>query len=114
MDAQRMYVLSVITLGLDTLIIAMSFSGALCLGIAVATDSVHAYGAAKLFSGICLGSGILYSGIFIWYRVLVGSRLVLKGPIFDYDLRLQVPVLLAVIGFPVLVSVFLIKFRTKR
>lgn len=109
LDAERMHAFSLTALGLDTLIIAAAFAGALCLGIAVATDSRHAYATAKLLAGLCMGAGLAFVAVFLWYRGMVGARVLLKGPIFDYDLRIQVPILASLAGYPGLALYFILK-----
>ena len=95
-------------LAIDTAIIALSFACGLSLGISVAADSAASFSTAKWLGWISIGLGVAYSAIMVLYQVKVGPRIVLKGPIFDYDLSMQLPIALAVGGFPVSFAVYLL------
>lgn len=111
LDVDRMLPLIIITLAADTMVIAMSFTGALFLGIAVSTESKFAFFLAQALGWASSGVGLAYSTLMIVYRLFVGHRVLLKGPIFDYDLHLQVPIMLAVWAFPVIFGIFSFRMR---
>ena len=99
-DADAMYFIALIALSLDTAIIAVCFACGLTLGISVAADNLKGFSAARSLGWVALGLGLAFSAIMILYQILVGQRLVLKGPVFDYDLSMQLPIALAVGGYP--------------
>ena len=99
-DAGAMYFITLIALTLDTAIIAVCFACGLMLGISVAADKQNGFSAAQGLGWVALGLGLAFSAIMITYQILVGRRLVLKGPIFDYDLSMQPPIAIAVGGYP--------------
>lgn len=103
-DARRMHILILVALALDTAVIAVAACGGLTLGMATATESPAA---AKTALALGIASpvlGLAYSADMLVYRIGLGSRHVLKGPIFDYHMRLQPPVILAMAAFPVIVA----------
>jgi hypothetical protein len=114
MDADLMHGLILGALAIDTAIIALSFACGLTLGISVATDSPASFSAAKWLGWASIGLGLLYSVIMIIYQCKVGPRIILKGPIFDYDLGMQVPIALAVGGFPLSLTTYLLHCRRNR
>jgi len=114
MDADIMHGLILGALAVDTAIIALSFACGLSLGISVATDSPASFSAAKWLGWISIGLGLLYSVIIIIYQCKVGPRIILKGPIFDYDLGMQLPIALAVGGFPLSFGNYLLYCLRKR
>jgi len=114
LDADLMHGFILGALAIDTAIIALSFACGLTLGIGVATDSPASFSAAKWLGWISIGLGLLYSVIMITYQCRVGSRVVLKGPIFDYDLGMQLPIALAVGGFPLSFAMYLLYCLRKR
>ena len=99
-DAGEMYAIILAALAIDTSVIALSFACGLVLGISLAAESVTDYKGADILGWISVGLGTLYAIIMIAYQVKVGPRIILKGPIFDYDLGMQVPIAAAVGGFP--------------
>jgi hypothetical protein len=99
-DADSMHALALAALAADTAVIALSFACGMVLGLAVATESKATFTAAKGIGWAAVGLGVLFSAIMVVYQFRVGPRLVLKGPIFDYDLSMQPPIILAVGGFP--------------
>ena len=99
-DADSMHGIALAALAVDTAVIALSFVCGILLGVAVATESGSTFAAAKGLGWIVIGLGLVFSGLMVWYQIKVGPRLVLKGPIFDYDLSMQPPIALAVGGFP--------------
>lgn len=106
MDADRMHALILVGIAVDTAIIALSFTGALILGMAVATESVSTYSISRIMGWIAGGLGSAFSLLMFIYRALVGKRVLLKGPIFDYNLGLQIPIVVACVGFPLALVVF--------
>ena len=109
LDVERMHPLILLALAADTMIIALSFTGALSLGIAVSTDSNPAFLLAKAIAWTASGIGLAYSILMIIYRFFVGTRVLLKGPIYDYDLHLQIPIMIAVFAFPIMLGIFSFK-----
>lgn len=107
-DANRMHALILIAIAIDTAIIAISFTGALILGIAVATDNASTYSLSKGMGWTAGGLGCAFTVLMLVYRMLVGSRILLKGPIFDYHLGIQIPIAMALIGFPLAIFVYAI------
>lgn len=113
-DAESMYPLSLCILVDDTLIVALSFITILVLVVAVARESGAALAAVKALVMGTLALGLLYSALMLAYRFQVGPRRTLKGPIFDYDLRLSPLVVLALLGFPATsVAYFLYSWRRR-
>ena len=106
LDADSMHALILVAIAVDTAIIALSFTGALILGMAVATESVSTYAISRVMGWVAGGLGSAFTVLMLWYRVLVGPRILLKGPIFDYNLGLQIPIVLASIGFPLALIAF--------
>ncbi|MCE5256938.1 MAG: hypothetical protein LLF89_08860 [Spirochaetaceae bacterium] len=111
-DADSMYVHMLVSLLLDTGVIIAAFSCLLFLAVAIATESSRANSVAAFFDYCALVLGILYSVSMIIYQIRVGPRVVLKGPIFDYNLHMQIPVIVAVAGYPLAALGFLIKRKT--
>lgn len=99
-DADSMHFITLVALAVDTAVIAISFACGLLLGVAVATDSAKSFAIAQGLGWVSIGLGLVFSALMVWYQVKVGPRLVLKGPIFDYDLSMQPPIAIAVGGFP--------------
>lgn len=99
-DAERMHALILTCLAMNTAIVTLSTVGALALGIAVATDGKTAHSLATGSTRTVLGLGVLFAILMSLYRILVGERVLLKGPIFDYHLGLQIPILLAMVAYP--------------
>jgi len=95
-----MHALALVALAADTAVIALSFVCGILLGVAVATESSPIFTAAKGVGWAAVGLGLIFSALMIVYQLKVGPRLVLKGPIFDYDLSMQPPIALAAGGFP--------------
>jgi len=113
-DADSMYSLILAALAAETSIIAISFIGALGLGIATSTESAKTYALARAFGWLSAGLGLVYAILMVYYQIRVGPRVVLKGPIFDYDLSMQIPILLAVIGYPATMAVYALFLYRKR
>lgn len=99
-DAETMHAIILAALAADTAVIALSFACGLVLGISLATESAPVYRGAEILGWVSVGMGVLYAGIMIVYQLKVGPRVLLKGPIFDYDLGMQVPIAAAAAGFP--------------
>ncbi len=95
-----MHALILVAIAVDTAVIALAFTGALILGMAVATENRGTYSFSIALGWTAGGLGCAFSALMLIYRLLVDSRILLKGPIFDYHLELQIPIALAVIGFP--------------
>lgn len=113
-DADSMYRLILAALAVETSIIALSFIGALGLGIATSTENAKTYAFARAFGWLSAGLGLLYTILMIYYQIRVGPRVVLKGPIFDYDLSMQIPILLAVAGYPATIAIYTLFLSKKR
>lgn len=105
-DADSMHALILVAIAVDTAIIALSFTGALILGMAVATESLGTYAISRAMGWVAGGLGCAFTALMLWYRTLVGPRVILKGPIFDYNLGLQIPIVVAVAGFPLALVAF--------
>ena len=99
-DADSMHAIALAALAVDTAVIALSFVCGMLLGVAVATESGSTFAVAKGLGWATIGLGLIFSALMVLYQFKVGSRLVLKGPIFDYDLSMQPPIALAVCRFP--------------
>lgn len=111
MDAPMMHRLVFASLAFNTVVIACSASGALCLGIAIALESprlltvVHGLLVGSLFSGCT------FSTLLVLYFTRLAPRFVLKGPVFDYDMRLQPTVAIAMLAFPVITFIVILFWR---
>lgn len=99
-DAELMHAMILAALAADTAVIALCFACGLTLGVSLATESAVAYRGAGILGWVSVGVGVLYAFLMIAYQIKVGPRVVLKGPIFDYDLGMQAPIAAAVGGFP--------------
>jgi len=99
-DADTMHALILSALAIDTAIITVAFACGLLLGVSLATENAGTYTAAKGLGWLAIGLGLAFSALMITYQLKVGPRTVLKGPIYDYDLSMQIPILLAVGGYP--------------
>jgi len=108
-DADPMATNALISLLLNTGVIVASFVCLLLLAIAVATENARVEEGAVFSAYSALALGVLYSVSTILYQIRVGPRLLLKGPIFDYNLHMQIPVILAVAGYPLLTIFFLLE-----
>ncbi|MDX9828243.1 MAG: hypothetical protein RBT73_10920 [Spirochaetia bacterium] len=106
LDADSIQPLILAALIDNTLIVALSFAGILMLGIAVASDGRASFYTAKVIIWNILILGITLILLIILYKLKLGSRMLLKGPIYDYNLRLQPPLLLALAGYPLVVIGF--------
>ncbi len=99
-DAFSMRPLTLAALVNNTLIVALSFAAMLILGISVASDSRIGQSAAKIMTWTVLILGMLLVLLIFLYKLRLGSRTLLKGPIYDYNLRFQPPLLIALGGYP--------------
>ena len=113
-DADVMHALILTALAIDTAIIALSFASGLLLGVSLATENLGTFSAAKGLGWLAIGLGMAFSAIMITYQLKVGPRTVLKGPIYDYDLSMQIPILLAVGGYPLSFILYLAHSLKKR
>ena len=111
-DADAMTQNALVSLLLNTVIIALSFVCILISVMAIATDNARLLTAASVLVVVMLVGGLLYSVSTLLYQYRVGPRLTLKGPVFDYDLHMQVPVVIAVAAYPLL-SIFWLVARRK-
>lgn len=102
-DAGTMRPLMLVALISNTLIVALSFTAILILGISVASDSKAGLAAAKVITWSVLSLGILLILLIIVYKIKLGPRLLMKGPIYDYNLRIQPPLAVALAGYPLTV-----------
>ncbi len=109
-----MHVLILSALAIDTAIIAVTFACGLLLGVSLATENAGTFTAAKGLGWLAIGLGLGFSAIMIIYQMKVGPRTVLKGPIYDYDLSMQLPILLAVGGYPLSFILYLAHSLKKR
>jgi hypothetical protein len=106
LDTDMMYGLILAALAFETAVIALTLAGGMSLGIATATESKITFFAAGAMGWISASFGVIYAILMIIYEIKVGPRKVLKGPIFDYNLHLQPPILLAVAGFPIVMIIY--------
>ena len=109
MDAAKVHPVTLLALAVDTSIIVVSFLGFASLGTMVSTDKGRAFSAVLVLTWTNALLGIGYSLLMFIYGELLGSRTILKGPIYDYDLRFQIPVIVAMAGYPVVFAVVLLK-----
>jgi hypothetical protein len=100
-DANLMHAFILVALAADTAVIALSFACGLMMGISVTTESAGSFAVAKGLGWASIVLGLAFSAIMIAYEIKVGPRQVLKGPIFDYNLSMQLPIALAVGGYPI-------------
>ena len=115
MDAAYLHLLSLSALADLTAVVVLSFASILMLSIAVAMDSDTSLKAAEVLAWTALVLGLAYSGIMVVYRLEVWPRIVLKGPVFDYNVGLQPPIVLASGGFPLACLLYLVAgFRKRR
>ena len=114
MDAESMYIHIGTALILVTSVIVLSFVALMCLGVSVALESRRLADVAKMLGGAALVLGLAYVLLMVFYQVRVGSRFVLKGPVYDYDLSMKPPVVLAVGGYPLLLLVWILQRLKKR
>ena len=113
-DASAMFAIASASVIFNTVIVACSAVGALALGISVALDNkkwLSVSWAIGLCASVC---GILYSLTIILYKIRIGGRHVLKGPIFDYSLALQLPIVLAVAGYILVFILWIALMRSAR
>lgn len=114
-DADAMHAIILAALAANTAGLALSFACGLMLGVCVATDGEKAFAFARGLAWAAVGLGLAYSAIMIFYQIKVGPRLILKGPIFDYDLGMQPPIALAVGGYPLVFLLYqLYRFKKQR
>lgn len=102
-----MHLFSLTALTVDTAVIALSFACGLMMGVSVATESASSFTVAKGLGWASIALGLAFSAIMIAYQIKVGPRQILKGPIFDYDLSMQVPIVFAVGGYPISFAAYL-------
>lgn len=113
-DADSMHSLILTALVADTAVIVLSFACLMTLGISVATDSRRGFAVAKGIGWATIAFGLVFSIFMIIYKVGVGPRLILKGPIYDYDLSLQPPIALAMGAYPVAFATYLLYCLRKK
>lgn len=113
LDADKIFPLIFASLVLDTAAIAFSLAGGLTLGIAVAVENKATFSVARALAWIAAACGIIYSIFMIVYEIELRGRTILKGPIFDYNLRPQLTILAAIGGFPVVALLFEIVSRRR-
>jgi hypothetical protein len=111
MDAQRMYRIILAAMVFDTAAIVFSLSGALALGIATSTESVRAAVAARILATIAVVSGFAYTVDMVLYFLELGTRSVLKGPVFDYVMKIQPLIAMGMAAFAALAPAMLRLFR---
>jgi uncharacterized membrane protein len=107
-DAESIKPLILSSLVINTFIVAFSFIALLLLGVYIATDSKAGIIAVKVLVLIILTLGISLLLLLIVYKIKLGTRLILKGPIYDYDLGFKPPLLLALFGYPALIVGYLV------
>ncbi|HNX73071.1 MAG TPA: hypothetical protein PK759_03845 [Spirochaetales bacterium] len=112
MDADAMTQNALVSLLLNTIIIAISLVCMLVSVMAIATDNARVLTTASVLVVVMLVFGLLYSVSTLLYQYRVGPRLTLKGPVFDYDLHMQVPVVIAVAAYPLLSIFWLVARRS--
>ncbi|MDX9783780.1 MAG: hypothetical protein RBT72_03400 [Spirochaetia bacterium] len=103
LDADSIKPLILAALVNNTIIIALSFTALLILGIFIASDDTKSLFAVKVIVWSILSLGFILVLLLIVYKIKLGSRLLLKGPIYDYNLRLQPPLLLSLVGYPLVI-----------
>jgi hypothetical protein len=114
MDAESMFTLIETALILVTSVIVFSFVSLMCLGVSVALESRKLADVARLLGIASLALGLAYVVLMVFYQARVGTRFVLKGPVYDYNLAMKPPVALAVGGFPLLLILTLVqRFRSR-
>ncbi|HWR12367.1 MAG TPA: hypothetical protein VN445_11125 [Rectinemataceae bacterium] len=113
-DADAMHGLILTALAIDTAIIAIAFACGLVLGVSLATESPGTFAAAKWLGWISIGLGLAFSATMLFYQLRVGARIILKGPIFDYDLSMQIPIAAAVGGYPLAFVLYLTSCLRRR
>ncbi len=113
MDAEKMHLFILAALILDTVAIVLATSGGLALGIATATESYRISRLSTILATAAILSGFAYSADMAIYFVMLGPRSILKGPVFDYNLRLQPPVAIGMAAFAIL-SLCLFRLRKIR
>lgn len=111
MDAETMYAIAAFAIVCDTAVVALSAIGALILGISVAFEKKPWLMIARMLGMSAAGAGLLYSLSSVLYRLCVGARRVLKGPIFDYNLTMQPTILIALVGFIIVFGFWILLFR---
>ncbi len=110
-DAGSVQPLILAALVTNTLVVSLSFACLLTLGIAVASDEQRTFSLARILVWTVLGLGLLLSVLALAYRLKVGDRTILKGPIYDYNLRFQPPLVFAAIGYPLVCILYLMDRR---
>jgi len=112
-DADSMHAMALMALAADTAVIVLAFACGLALGASVATEGERGFAAAKSLGWAAIGLGLLFSAVMMIYQIKVGPRLLLKGPIYDYDLSMQIPIALAVAGYPLTFALYFLYCRKK-
>jgi hypothetical protein len=107
-DAEVLYALSLAALADITAVVVCSFACVLMLSVFVALESEPCLKAVKALAWMALGWGVVYSALIAAYRIEAWPRTVLKGPIFDYDVGLQPPIVVALAGFPLSAIVYVL------
>jgi len=113
-DAAAMFVIASASVIFNTAIVAFSAVGALALGISVALDNrkwLSVSWAIGLCASVC---GILYSFSVIIYKIRLGERRILKGPVFDYNLTLQPPIIIGIAGYILVFILWIALMRSAR
>lgn len=106
-DAASLLPLSAACNGCAVAIACLAFLGILGLGASAAGRPAEGRGslpsrAAYLFSGASAAAsavlGIGFAGLSVAYRISVGARVLLKGPVRDYSLALEPTIALGAVG----------------
>jgi len=111
LDVGIMYRIIAVAIACDTLVIVATAIGALLLGISVALEKAKGIFIARLLGLAAASIGFIYSILIIIYKIRIGERQILKGPIFNYNLALQPPILISALGFIALFILWIRLFR---
>lgn len=113
-DASAMFAITSASVIFNTAIVAFSAFGALALGISVALDAEKWLSVSRAIGSCASVCGILYSITVIIYKIKIAGRHILKGPIFDYSLALQPPIIIAVVGYILVFVLWIALMRSTR
>lgn len=110
-DVDLMFGIIAVAIACDTLVVIVTAVGALLLGVSVALEKAKWLFMARLTGLAAASLGLIFTISIIIYRMRIGERHILKGPIFDYSLSLQPPILISALGFVALFILWIKLFR---
>lgn len=113
-DVDLMRPLSLAVLAANAGLIVVSLTCLAALAAAMTRESEKPFKTAQAFVWLLLALGLLYVVLVLVYRAELGPRRVLKGPVYDYDMRLSPPVILALCGYPLSFALYLRAFFKER